>query len=142
MAVKVHSVQTQPKTMFKPEVGYRVSKSGKYGFDVCKARYNEESGVLVLTGKPSRTNKLGKAVVYDRIPICVSNKFYESAEVNPIIDLFDTCGLDIDTSVSPDVFVGRHLEVEIEISETEDGGRYYNAAGFYDASTEDNDDVE
>ena len=125
--------------MFKPKASKKITRSGWYDFEIKKSTYNEETDILVLRGIPSRIGSDGTRVYYDCISVCVSNKYFNTDESDPIEELFETFDLDIDQEVSADYFAGKRVKIYITLSPNDTGSVFHNAGGFepYDEESAD-----
>lgn len=134
MAVKKlsNNSNSSARKMFKPkaENGLTVTESDCYILDIVKATYNEATDVLVLLGIPSRTDETGNVEEFKLTPVCVSGKYSYDVDYNPIINLFDVFGLDIDSEVDLDFFKGKKVQVYINVSTGRNGRIYWNAEEF------------
>ena len=132
MAVKKLAEKSSSCKVFKPkaEEGSTVTESGVYNLDICKATFNEETSILVLLGIPSRTNEAGEVDVFKLTPVCVCGKYSYDVDFNPIINLFEVFGLDVDDEVDLDFFKGKKVQVFIDVSIGRTGRIYCNAEEF------------
>lgn len=133
MAVKnLRNTVNQP-VVIKPTLvtGPSVTESDVYELDIEKATYNTDTDILVLLGTPTRYTEDGNTEVYKKTPVCVNAKYSEDTDVNPILDLFDVFGLDINKGIPVDFFKGKKVKVYIDVSVNYRTGRtYWNAEEF------------
>lgn len=134
MAVKKlsNNSNSSVRKVFKPkaEEGLTVTESDIYDLDIKKVSYNEQTDILVLLGIPSRTNEAGEVEEFKLTPVCVSGKYSYDTDFNPIINLFDVFGLDVDDEVDLDFFKGQKVQVYINVSIGRNGRIYWNAEEF------------
>lgn len=134
MAVKklVNNSNSSVRKVFKPKVeeGLTVTESDTYTLDIKKATYNEQTDVLVLLGIPSRADETGNVEEFKLTPVCVNGKYSYDVDYNPIINLFDVFGLDINSEVDLDFFKGKKAQVYINVSTGRNGRIYCNAEEF------------
>ena len=134
MAVKKlsNNSNSSVRKVFKPkaEEGLTVTESDIYDLDIKKVSYNEQTDILVLLGIPSRTNEAGEVEEFKLTPVCVSGKYSYDTDFNPIINLFDVFGLDVDDEVDLDFFKGKKVQVYINVSIGRTGRIYCNAEEF------------
>lgn len=134
MAVKKlsNNANAAVRKTFKPkaEEGLTVTESDIYDLDIKKVTYNEQTDILVLLGIPSRRNEAGEVEEFKLTPVCVSGKYSYDVDFNPIINLFEVFGLDVDDEVDLDFFKGKKVQVFIDVSTGRNGKIYCNAEEF------------
>lgn len=130
MANSKNGVMPNNTMKFKPKASQKITCPGWYDFDVEKAKYKEETDILVLYGIPSRVGSDGNRIYYERIYVCVSSKYFGSGEADPIEELFDALDLNIHQEVSVGYFVGKRIRIYISPSPSSTGSMFYNAEGF------------
>lgn len=105
---------------FKPRVRKVFTEDGDYIFKIMSAKFNPRTEYLSLSGIPTKVNKAGEVIEFERITLFIPTEYRTEDETILIDELFTALDIEIGKEVEVSFFEGKTFEVYISIREIVD----------------------